>query len=132
MRLIPVDPRTFDLERIRWAFASFADRSCGKYSVDSYFDDVRAATAQAWLGVDGDEIKAVAMTEMSSDDMRTVRLTACTGVDAKEWVHLVQGIQAHAKKAGAKSFEAIARPGWERYLKNFGFRKTHVILEAPL
>jgi hypothetical protein len=28
--------------------------------------------------------------------------------------------------------ELIARPGWERILKNFKYSKSHVLLEKPL
>ena len=126
-----MQPDEVDQYDIDWHLKSFSDRSNGRFSVEHFRKGIAARDYQLWLGVD-EKIKAVALTQVSADGLDTVLLTQCAGEGAREWVHLVQGIMAWAKERGSGRFEAICRPGWERYLKQFGFRKTHTVMELDL
>lgn len=116
---------------IEWHLQSFADRSRGRFTVEHFRKGIAEQHYQLWLGVE-ERIKAVALTQVSDDGLDTVLLTQCAGEGAREWVYLVQGIVAWAKERGSGRFEAICRPGWEKYLKHFGFKKTHVVMELDV
>lgn len=86
---------------------------------------------QCWAA-ESDGIVAIGLTEVLDDKLDTVRFIGCAGEDARAWLFLMDNIKAWATERGSKRFIAEARPGWERHLKPFGFKKTHVVLEANL
>jgi len=49
-----------------------------------------------------------------------------------QWLEHLDGIENWAKHQGCHDFESIARPGWERILKNKGHLKTHIVLNKSL
>jgi hypothetical protein len=50
----------------------------------------------------------------------------------KKWVHVMDEIANWAKSEECTHVESWARPGWERVLKQYQFKKTHVLLERKL
>lgn len=133
MKLVPVRKEDLDayLPAISWHLDSFAERSGKKTNVEDYIASLRNGHRQLWIALH-DGVKAAALTEVADDRLSTVRLTHCAGENARDWVFLVESIKAWAKERGSGAFEAICRPGWEKYLKNHGFTKTHIVMEADL
>lgn len=133
MKLVAVARAELDewLPQIDWHLNSFADRSGGSHSAEMLIDRLRDGKAQLWLAFDG-EVRAVALTEVAEDLTKTVTLTNCAGGGMREWVHLVQGVIAWAEEIGSEKFVAITRPGWERVLAQYGFHRTHSVLEVDL
>lgn len=129
MKLVPVIADAFDLSHIKGAIDTFANGSNGKYAPEDLEEDLRSGHAQAWLAYDG-AVRAVAFTEVSTDRLETVYVMGVVGEGMKSWVCLIEGIKAWARERGSKRVEIIARPGIERYLRGYGFKKTQVILEA--
>jgi hypothetical protein len=133
LKLVAVQVGELDavLPHISWHLNSFAERSNGRLTVEDITDSLRAGHRQLWLAVDG-AIKGAALTEVANDRASTVRLTQGAGEDAAEWAFLIEGIMEWARQRGSTAFEAVCRPGWERYFKKFGLKKTHVVMEATL
>jgi hypothetical protein len=52
-----------------------------------------------------------------------------TGEQMSKWVHFLKPMEEWAKTQGVKKMEYYARPGWERFLKTKGYKKTHVQLD---
>lgn len=131
MNLIPVPAGDLDrwLPEIRWHLRSFAEN--GQWTAEDFADQIRNRDRQLWLAHDG-KIKAVCLTSVSEDRLKSVHVTHCAGEDYPLWAHLLAMIAAWAKEIGAERFEVTARPGWERVLKPFGLQKTHVMLEMRL
>ena len=50
----------------------------------------------------------------------------------QKWQYLVKDIEEFAKQEDCKMLELIARPGWQKVLNNFGYKKTHVVLEKQI
>lgn len=133
MKLVPVPAHALGqyLPAISWHLQSFAIRSGGKFTVDDLISDLTNSRRQLWLGVDPD-IRAVALTQVLADHKDTVSLTHCAGEGAVDWVHLIDGIRAWARDRGSQAFEVTCRPGWEKYLKGHGFKKTHIVMESDI
>jgi hypothetical protein len=55
-----------------------------------------------------------------------------TGRQRLKWQHLISEIEDFAKENGCKMMELIARPGWQRVLKIFDYKRTHVVLEKQI
>ena len=80
--------------------------------------------------MDGDDVKACALTHISSDAGKTCVVLACAGADFKDWFEiLIETLYNWSKEIGSNKFEVHARPGWEKYLKHLGMKKTHVVME---
>ena len=85
---------------------------------------------QLWV-VGKDNIEAVVLTEVHQfPRMKTVRLIMTVGRDRTRWVHHLREIEDWARQQGCAVIEALARPGWEKVLRDY--RKTHVMLEKEL
>jgi hypothetical protein len=54
------------------------------------------------------------------------------GKDRQDWQHYISIIEQFAKNNKCDKMELIARPGWERVLKQFNYTKSHVVLDKYL
>ena len=55
-----------------------------------------------------------------------------TGRQRHKWQYLIKDIEDFAKQEDCTMMELIARPGWQRVLNNFGYDRTHVVLEKKI
>ena len=55
-----------------------------------------------------------------------------TGKQRHKWQYLVKDIEQFAKDEGCQMMELIARPGWQKVLNNYGYQRTHVVLEKKI
>ncbi len=84
-----------------------------------------------WLAWDGSKIMAAATTSLIETDRDKVCvLTACSGEDRDNWLHLLAKIEDYAKDEGCACVRIYGRRGWARVLNGYGVE--HVILEKPL
>lgn len=60
------------------------------------------------------------------------RILITTGRNRQNWQHHIETVAERARAIGCKRMEILARPGWERVLKDYGWKKTHVLLEKDL
>lgn len=131
MRFVPVPADDLDawLPLIGWHLASFAAN--GHWTAEDFAEQVRSRDRQLWIAEE-DGVKAVCLSQISNDRLKTAQVTHCAGEDYGLWAHFILHIAGWAKEIGASNFEVIARPGWERVLRQFGLQKTHVTLEMRL
>lgn len=131
MKAIPVPPEDLDgwFARVLPFLKELA--SDGAWNVDDFMQQLRRKERQLWVAYDG-EVKAVMLTAIGTDHHKTCRITHCTGKHLQEWLDLLPVVAGWAKEMGCERLEPVARRGWERVLKKFGFRATHVVLELRL
>ena len=55
-----------------------------------------------------------------------------TGRQRNKWQHLIKDIEEFAKNENCLMLELIARPGWQKVLNNFGYKRTHIVLEKQI
>ena len=55
-----------------------------------------------------------------------------TGRQRQMWQHLIKHIEEFASKNDCDGLELIARPGWQKILQNYNYKRTHVVLEKPI
>ena len=60
---------------------------------------------------------------------RCLNMRIMTGRHREKWQHLIKHIEDFAWLNNCDSLELIARPGWKKVLKPFGYTETHVLLE---
>lgn len=115
---------------LSWHFDSFAERSSGANTVESIIKSIMDRETQCWAVMQGGKVKACALTHIANDAGKTCVVLACAGEGAKDWFEiLVKTLYSWSKEVGSNKFEVHARPGWEKYLKHLGMRKTHIVME---
>ena len=60
---------------------------------------------------------------------RIAELIWLTGKDSKEWVHLYPVLEQHFRECGFAGMATRHRPGWSKFLRNNGYKITHVEAE---
>jgi hypothetical protein len=106
-------------------------RSVGKYNGSDIVKCLIDRSMQLWVVFDDmdSEVNAIVITEISQfPRIKLLRLLCCTGENSEQWVHLLKDIEDFGKIHGCEGFQAECRPGWEKVLKNLGYKKEHVIL----
>tara|TARA_B100000085_G_scaffold52913_1_gene46280 strand:- start:749 stop:1180 length:432 start_codon:yes stop_codon:yes gene_type:complete len=60
---------------------------------------------------------------------RCLNIKIMTGKHREKWQHLIKHIENYAWQNNCDLLELVARPGWKRVLKPFGYKESHVLLE---
>ena len=50
----------------------------------------------------------------------------------QKFTHLIKVIEDFAKEQDCDMLELIARPGWQKILQNYKYKRTHVVLEKQI
>ena len=87
---------------------------------------------QLWILWDSKDKKyyGVVVTEIIQRPLqRCLNIKIMTGNHREKWQHLVKQIEDFAWQNNCDLLELVARPGWKRVLKPFGYKESHVLLE---
>ena len=108
------------------------DRSGGYADHEHIKDQIKKNLMQLWVvwSEKDKKVYAVGVTELKQyPKYKTINFRILTGEKKDEWVKFLEPIELWAKQEGVDKMEFYARPGWERFLKNKGYVKTHVQLD---
>ena len=79
----------------------------------------------------GEAIAAAAVTELHETEWRKVCvLVACGGSGVRDWLPLLDGIEAYARAARCAGVRIMGRKGWARVLPSYQAKR--IILEKDL
>lgn len=107
-------------------------RSNGYALADHIKKWILANKMQLWILWDSKDKKyyGVVVTEIIQKPLqRALNVKIMTGSHRDKWQHLIKQIEKFAWHNNCDLVELIARPGWKRVLKPFGFKESHVVLE---
>jgi hypothetical protein len=113
-------------------------RSGNHYNSNDIKESCIDGNMQLWIGWDPSKPKedahyATCVTEIIvRPNSKTFSIFIMTGRNMKDWVHNLDKLAEFARNKDCTHFEAVARPGWERVLKRFNFKKSHIYLERKL
>ena len=97
----------------------------GKFQVWVLWDNAKEQTNEKYFGV--------VITEIIKRKLGKVcHIYIMTGKQRHKWQYLIKDIEKFAKQEDCKMMELIARPGWQKILNNFGYNRTHVVLEKKI
>ena len=97
----------------------------GKFQVWVLWDKEQKITTNKYFGV--------VVTELIKRKFGKVcHIYIMTGRQRHKWQHLISKIENFAKEEGCEMMELIARPGWQKVLKIFDYKRTHVVLEKEI
>jgi len=60
---------------------------------------------------------------------RCLNIKIMIGRHREKWQHLIKHIEDFAWQQNCDLLELVARPGWKKILKPFGYTESHVLLE---
>jgi type II secretory pathway component PulJ len=96
-----------------------------KFQVWVLWDKKQKTTLDKYFGV--------VVTELIQRQLGKVcHVYIMTGKQRQKWQHLVKVVEDFAKENKCQMVELIARPGWQKVMNNFGFKRTHVVLEKQI
>lgn len=102
-------------------------------SMEGYYTRLLEGRMQIWAAVEGNKPIAIMITEIHTfDRMKVCMLTACVGTGMGDWIDAMKIVEDWARSVGCQQIEPIARQGWARALKPYGFELTHVVLTKDL
>jgi hypothetical protein len=88
-----------------------------------------------WVVVD-DNMKVALITEiLEYPQKRTLAVPFCGGEEhlIDQWLpDIVRAMDDHARHNGCVSVEIFGRPGWEKILKGYDYKKRYVVLEREI
>ena len=106
---------------------------------DFVYETALEGKFQIWIIWDKDQKKTVdkyfgvVVTEIIKRKFGKVcHIYIMTGKQRTKWQHLITKVEDFAKEEGCKMMELIARPGWQRVLNAFDYKRTHVVLEKKI
>ena len=97
----------------------------GKFQVWILWDKSQKITTDKYFGV--------VITELIQRKLGKVcHIYLMTGKQRHKWQYLIKDIEKFAKEEKCLMLELIARPGWQKVLNQFGYKKTHIVLEKKI
>ena len=110
-------------------------RSNGYANASHFKQWIKDNKMQIWFLWDSeqdvqDRMYGVVVTEIIQRPLqRCLNIKIMTGKHRQKWQHLIKNIEKFAWQNQCDLLELVARPGWKRVLKPFGYKESHVLLE---
>ena len=97
----------------------------GKFQIWILWDKLQKINVEKYFGV--------VITEIIEKPLGKVcHIFMMTGRQRHKWQYLVKDIEKFAKEEKCSMMELITRPGWQKVLNQFGYKRTHVVLEKQI
>ena len=97
----------------------------GKFQIWILWDKVQKTSVEKYFGV--------VITEIVEKPLGKVcHIYMMTGRQRHKWQYLIKDIEKFAQEEKCSVMELIARPGWQKILSQFGYKRTHVVLEKQI
>ena len=120
-----------------WSFAvkDVADalaRSNGYARAEHIKKEILDNKMQLWILWDSEtkEYYGVCVTEIIQRPLqRCLNIKIMTGKHREKWQHLIKHVEEFAWQNNCDLLELVARPGWKKVLKQYGYKESHVLLE---
>lgn len=94
-------------------------------------DDVLNGDALLWIAHEDKSISAACISQIGETEWRKVcTIVACGGTNMRQWVGLLEQIEAYAKAEGCSASRIVGREGWGAVLP--AYRPHRVVLEKGL
>ena len=120
---------------VKTDIANSLNRSNGYALADHIKKWINEEKMQLWILWDKEAAKeskyyGLVVTEILQRPLqRCLNMRIMTGRHREKWQHLIKHIEDFAWLNNCDSLELIARPGWKKVLKPFGYTETHVLLQ---
>ena len=120
---------------VKTDIANALNRSNGYALADHIKKWITEEKMQLWILWDKEAAKeskyyGLVVTEIIQRPLqRCLNIKIMTGRHREKWQHLIKHIEDFAWLNNCDLLELVARPGWKKVLKPFGYTESHVLLE---
>jgi len=120
---------------VKTDIANALNRSNGYALADHIKKWILESKMQLWILWDAEANKdskyyGVVVTEIIQRPLqRCLNIKIMIGKHREKWQHLIKHIEDFAWINNCDLLELVARPGWKKILKPFGYTESHVLLE---
>jgi len=115
-----------------WISAAL-ERGKGNTSSNEVRDALHSGLMQLWIAWSQTHAKGCCVTEIiDSARGKTCNLIVVAGLDLAQWLPLTEHIKDWARSHGCVRLEASGRAGWERRVRQDGWRKIRTTIEMEL
>ena len=120
---------------VKTDIANALNRSNGYALAEHIKKWIKETKMQLWILWDSEAEKdskyyGVVVTEIIQKPLlRSLNIKIMTGIYREKWQHLIKHIEDFAWQQNCDLLELVARPGWKKILKPFGYTESHVLLE---
>lgn len=105
----------------------------GLCSPEDIYNLLLNGNRQLWIVDKDGEVIGVVVTTINNDwRIKVLQIDICDGRDVKQWKHLISEVEEFGKQQGCDRIFMMARCGYERELKEFNYKKTHIFLEKEI
>ena len=136
---IPKDKVELSWNKVEQSVTEALIRSGGYANSNHFKEWCIDSKCQLWILWDAEEPIAekkyygVVITEVIQRPLqKCFYIRIMTGHHREKWQHLVKHLEKFALDNNCDKMELIARPGWEKILRNFRYKKSHILLEKTL
>jgi len=103
------------------------------------YDCIKEKKMQLWVVWNKDKpttlekYYGVVVTEVVQRKLkRSCQIFIMTGKHRQKWQHLISVLEDFAEEQECQQMELFARPGWQKILQNYNYKRTHVVLEKQI
>ena len=97
----------------------------GKFQIWILWDKEQKTDVEKYFGV--------VITEIIEKKLGKVcHIFMMTGRQRHKWQYLIKDIEKFAKEEKCLMLELITRPGWQKILSQYGYKRTHIVLEKQI
>jgi hypothetical protein len=136
---IPKDKVELSWNKVEQSVTEALIRSGGYANSNHFKEWCTEGKCQLWILWDVEEpivekkYYGVVITEVIQRPLqKCFYIRIMTGHHREKWQHLIKELEKFAYENDCDKMELIARPGWEKVLRNFRYKKSHILLEKQL
>lgn len=117
--------------------------SLGRYEANDILRCIADGTMQIWLGFDKEVLEGFILTQVIDyPKVKAVRFLCLRGVSVEgwhefmskigDWLPFVKQVEDWALSLGCSLSQIECPATWELYLRDFGYKRGHVLLDRSL
>lgn len=105
-----------------------------KYDIETIYKNLVEREMQLWLVFQSDNILIAYMITQIVQYPTHKRLSNLFvgGSRIFKWLKFLEDIKNWAKSQGCTAIEGYGRPGWERILEKYGYKKIHTVYKLEI
>ena len=106
----------------------------GRNTAEDLYQMASNADNTLWIAYDESEFKGFVLTSINTYPYRKIlAMNFCGGKEFNSWkTPIIDTLKRFAKDVGCDSIEAYGRKGWEKILKEEGYKSKFVTFELPI
>ena len=105
----------------------------GKYTLASIKQALLDKEMQLWIASQGVNILSYAITQIVVyPTHKRVCVPFVGGIEMVKWIHFLNELREWGRYHGCKAIEGYGRPGWEKALADYGYRKVQTVYKTDI